>query len=351
VSFESGATLAERMRAHAGDDEHLYGHLMRAMADDWDSGGPVRDICAGWESAPSGSVVQLRLLGGLFRLVLRGEAPELTPYYPCLGGTAPPEEAWPAVREVLAAHVAELRTALAVAPQTNEPGRSAALLVGLFAAVRSAGIADVRLLELGASAGLNLLVDRYRIEGDGWAHGPADSRVRLAGAVKGQVETAAFEIVERRGCDLSPVDPRSDEGRLRLRSFVWPWQLDRHERLAAALDVAAAHPVEVDEAGAAGWLATRLAGPPRPSSLTVVWQSVTRMYWPREETERVDALVREAADRMPIAQLAMEYPVVGPATGAVLTMTLGDGRHEELADVADHGIPVTVRGRDRRRAP
>jgi hypothetical protein len=343
VSFEAGATLADRMRAHAGDDTHLYGHLMRAMADDWDTGGPLRDVCAGWEDAPAGSVVQLRLLAGIFRLVLRGEARELLPYYPCLGGADPPEEAWPHVRRALAAHVPELREALEVAPQTNEPGRSAALLVGLFAAAQRTGLSDVRLLEVGASAGLNLLVDRYRIVGDGWADGPADSPVLLENAVTGPVEQMEFSIVERRGCDLSPVDPGTDEGRLRLRSFVWPWQLERHERLTAALEVAVAHPVAVDRAAAADWLETQLADEVVPSTLTVLWQSVTRMYWPREEAERVDALVRASSVRLPIAQLSMEYPLTGPAGGAVLTMTVGDGAHEELADVADHGVPVRMR--------
>jgi hypothetical protein len=91
----------------------------------------VRAICRGWEDAPAGAVIQLRLLARLFRIVLTGRAPELVPYYPCLGGTAPPAEAWPVVRPVLAGHVDELREALEVAPQTNEVGRSTALLVGL----------------------------------------------------------------------------------------------------------------------------------------------------------------------------------------------------------------------------
>jgi hypothetical protein len=343
MSFETGATLADRMRTHAGDRQHLYGHLMRAMADDWEAGGPVRDICSGWEDASAGSVVQLRLLGGLFRLVLRGEASELEPYYPCLGGVEPADAAWPAVRQVLSAHIPELHAALDVAPQTNEPGRSAALLVGLLAAVEETGLHRVRLLELGASAGLNLLVDRYRIEGGGWACGPADSPVRLADAVHGRLRPQPFEIVARRGCDLSPVDPTSADGRLRLRSFVWPWQLDRHARLAAALDVAAAERPEVDRAGAAEWLAAQLAAPPGPDTLTVVWQSVTRQYWPAEERTRVDALVHDAAARLPIAQVAMEFPLTGHATqAAVLTVAVAGRAPARLATVADHGVPVEL---------
>jgi hypothetical protein len=344
VSFEAGATLADRMRAHAGDQQHLYGHLMRAMADDWDAGGPVREICAGWEDAPVGAVVQLRLLAGLFRLVLRGEAPELLGYYACLGGSAPPQEAWPDVRRVLALHVGELREALEVAPQTNEPARAAALLVGLFAAVRASGLSDVRLLELGASAGLNLLVDHYWVQGEGWSYGPGDSPVRLPDAVHGRVPTAEFRIAERRGCDLSPIDPRSDEGRLRLRSFVWPWQLTRHDRLAGALEIAAANAVDVDRASVADWLAEQLAGEPDPSTLTVVWHSVTAQYWLPEDVARVDDILRSAADRMAIVRLSMEYPQEGqPPGGPTLSISIGGRPAEVIADVADHGGPVTVR--------
>jgi hypothetical protein len=101
---------------------------MRGMADDWDAGGPTRIVCRGYEDAPRGSVIQLRLLAGIFRLVLTDRAPELTPYYPCLGGREPAAHAWPVMRAVIADHLAELNQALTVAPQTNEVGRAAPCL-------------------------------------------------------------------------------------------------------------------------------------------------------------------------------------------------------------------------------
>jgi hypothetical protein len=322
---------------------------MASMADDWERGGPLRAICAGYERAPSGSVIQLRLLAGLFRIVLTGRAPELERFYPCLGGTSDPSGAWPAVKDVLASHVDELREALAIAPQTNEVGRANALLVGIFSAVARTGRSKVRLLEPGASAGLNLLVDRFRFVNNGWEFGPP-SPVVLAGGVLGDVVPERFAIVERRGCDLSPVDVSTPEGRLRLRSFVWPFQVERHERLAAALQVASADPPVVDRASAGEWLTQHLSrSSPDDDVVTVVWQSVTGLYWPPEETARVDAAVHDAATRSALAHVCMEYPGHhGDDVSAELTVACSRGAADpvlhrvRLGSVGDHGFPVRL---------
>jgi hypothetical protein len=343
-TFDAGVTLADRMRAHAGNATHLYGELMRAMADDWDAGGPVRSICADWEDAPEGAVVQLRLLAGVFRLVLTGRAPALVPFYPCLGGSEPPASAWPAVRRVLTDHVDELREALNTAPQTNEVGRSTALLVGIFEAVRLSGCSRIRLLEPGASAGLNLLVDRFRFIAAGWQYGPTSSPLLLRGGVQGDVRPRPFTILDRRGCDLAPVDAATNDGQLRLRSFVWPFDVERHERLTAALAIAAEHPVQVDAASASDWLCRQLAVSASSDVLTVIWHSVTRLYWPAEETTAVDDAIRAAREQQTIAHVAMEFPSAEGHRRAVLTLGALPGLDEpvRLATVGDHGRPVRI---------
>lgn len=347
VSFDAGATLAERMRRHAGDQPHLYGHVTRAMADDWDQGGPVRAICAGREDAPAGSVLQLRLLAGLFRIVLTDRAEQLVPYYPCLGGTADPAGAWAEVRPVLGANIDELRQALAVAPQTNEVGRANALIVGLFRAVARTGRRRIRLLEPGASAGLNLLVDAFRFANESWSYGPMGSPVQLDSGVEGDVHPVSFEMVERRGCDLEPVNISTAEGRLRLRSFVWPFHVERHRRLSAALQMAQLTPPVVDRAPAGEWLEQQLAGAPGDDVLTVVWQSITRLYWPATETERVRNVVAQAARDRPLAHITMEYDGGHDQAHAVLSVAWspkrgGDLAVEQLGTVGDHGFPVRL---------
>lgn len=334
----------------------LYRTLLLAMAQDWQAGGVVAEICRDWGDAPGSAVVQLRLLAGIQRLVLSRAEPQLAMYYPNLGGSASPTRAWLDFEPVLRRHVEELRAALEVAPQTNEPGRSVPLLIGLFDAVRRSGLSSVRLLELGASAGLNLLVDRFFVAGDGWSYGPASSPLRMAEAVVGPVAPVPFTVVDRRGCDLAPVDASTVEGRLRLTSFVWPHDLHRHERLRAALAVAASERVAVDRAAASSWLAAMLEAPSSDGVLTVVWHSITRQYWPRAEIAATSQVLGEARGRTPMAHIAMESPVLRDDRSegereyrpAELTVQLSvpggltDPAPVLLGNVADHGVPVRL---------
>ncbi len=351
VGFDRGRTLAQRFRAHAGAQTHLYGYVLRAMADDLEAHGPTALVVRGYEDAPAGAVIQLRLLAGIFRLVLTDRAPELRPYYACLGGAESPVTAWPVMRRVIADHPDELHEALAIAPQTNEVGRSVALLVGLFDLVSATGCRRVRLLELGASAGLNLLLDRFRVIGDGWSWGPEASPVQLLEAVQGPVVPTELEIVDARGCDLDPVDATTDQGRLRLTSFVWPFDVHRHDRLAGALRLAAAQPPVVDRASAAAWLTAQLtARRADPSTLTVIWHSVTQLYWPTSEIADVRAALSGYGRDHRVGEVGMEYPPSGrPEEKPEVHTALwwGDGRppRQRLAGTAhDHGIPVRVRG-------
>lgn len=298
-------SLADQFRGHFGHREHLYGVLLAELGDDLDAGGPTAAICRDHLAAHRADAVGLRLLAGLFRIVLSGQEPQLVPFYACLGGTADPAGAWPLVRPVLARHTDALREGLRLAPQTNEPGRAACLALGLFEAVRRTGLPRVRLLEVGAAAGLNLLVDHYRISGPGWHWGPVDSPMALDTQASG-VQPQALDIIERRGCDLDPVDPSSPAGAAYLRSFVWPFTLDRHQRLLGALAVAGAHPVVVDRAPAGRWLIEQLSRPAPEGVLTVVWQSITQQYWPPQESAAVAAALAGARDRMPLVHVSME---------------------------------------------
>jgi hypothetical protein len=290
-------------------------------------GDAVYGVLRGHEDDPGPSVVALRLMGAVHRLVLRGDAPELAAHYPSAGGR--PGDAWPAFVSVLRSHRDELASHVENPVQTNEPGRCVALLGGFLEVARATGL-PLRLLEVGASAGLNLRFDRYRYElwGEHW--GPADSalviRSRLVGAGRPPFGTP-LEIASRAGCDPRPVDPRSQEGRLTLTSYVWPDQLERLERLRAALEVAREVDAPVERAGAADWIEARLAEP-APGAATVVFHSIVMQYLPDAERERFERAVRSHD----VAWLRME-----PADEAAeLRLTLA-GEDRLLARGGYHG--------------
>jgi hypothetical protein len=179
--------------------------------------------------------------------------------------------------------------------------------------------------------------------------------VQLLAAVQGSVRPVDYRIVSRRGCDLAPVDASTPDGRLRLTSFVWPHDLHRHERLRAALAVAARYPVAVDAAPASSWLAGQLASPSADGVLTIIWHSTSRQYWPLAEITAVESALAEARDRMPIAHIAMESPVSAADASdrrghrpAELTVRLSvpglmvDPAPRLIGTVGDHGVPVRL---------
>jgi hypothetical protein len=318
--------LADRFGRYGGSmaSSPMYADLMSRCALDIVRGGPVARAMAAHEGAP-GSAPPMRLLGAVHRLVLAGAAPGLAPFYPSVGGVYDGDRAWPAFLAVVSAGVPGLDRTV----QTNEVGRAAAL-VGGFHAVSLAYRRPLRLLEVGASAGLLLRFDSYRYDGPSVSWG--DSPLRLA--IPDLPLDPALRVAERRGCDRSPIDPASEDGRLTLLSYVWADQAARIERLRAALDVAARVPVAVDEADAVGWVRDRLREP-SGDAVPVVYHSVVMQYLAPAAREAFAAAVTEAEG--PRAWLRFE-PEGAEYVVRLTTWPGGDDR--VLATAHPHGYDV-----------
>jgi hypothetical protein len=308
----------------------MYRDLMARLADDIEARGPAWTLMRD-HAGPPGSVPPLRLLGAVHRLVLSGRAPALARYYPSAGGTYDPEPAWAAFRAVLVERAAALEPELDRTVQTNEVGRAAILLPGFCDVARRYG-RPLRPLEVGASAGLLLRFDAYRyVTPSGATWGPSSSPLTLDG-YRTDVPLSPVAVADRRGCDRSPIDPET--GRLLLMSYVWPDNLDRFERLRAALDIAPALPAPVDRADALEWTRERLAE--TGDAVPVVYHSVVMQYL----SEDARAAFREAvesADVEPRAWLRFEPE----EADFVLRLTTWPGGEERLlAKAHPHGYDV-----------
>ena len=316
----------------------LTARLCRLCADRLDRGA-VAGRVLGWTGDPGGKAdaLALRLMGGLHALVLTGADPALADAYAGAGRLAD-DHLWRVVAEALELHAEPLLRWLDSPPQTNEVRRSAVLIAaGHWLAARH-GLPLV-LSELGASAGLNLMWDRWRLEAAAQGFGPADAPVVLTPEWRGAVPLVCTpRVIARAGVDLSPLHPVRD--RLRLLSYIWADQPERLARTRAALDLAAADPPPVVQGDAVDWLAGRLVAP-QPGALHLVFHTVAWQYFPAATQARGEALLAAAGARAtaqaPLARLAMEADATG-LPGAALTLDLWpDGRSIALGRVDFHG--------------
>ena len=319
----------------------LYTTLLEHAATDVEAGGPAWVLLAGRETDARDSALALRFMGAVHRIVLEGGAPALARHYSTTGGEAGADGAWPAFRAALEEHRDRLRALVLSPVQTNEVGRSAALLGGFLLVARETGL-PLRLLELGASAGLNLRWDHYRYEAADAAWGDASSPVRLAGIFAKHVPPldVSCHVATRAGCDRYPLDPGSDADRVTLISYVWPDQGERVALLRGALEVAGRVPAPVEAADAPAWLAAQLASPARRVA-TVVFHSIVMQYLEPESRRRVRSALEEAGARAtaeaPLAWLRMEPG----ADQADVRLTLWPGGTKRLIAAAGfHGRPV-----------
>lgn len=320
--------------------------LLRGALGALQRGEPVMQPMAAWPGDPVADALPLRLAGALHALVLGGRASALARHYPGGDGKGGDMALWQAAAAALQEHPGQLSDYLASPPQTNEVGRSCVLFGGFMMIAARTGL-PLRLLELGASAGLNLNWDRYRYRLGALSWGDPGSPLMLAPRWHGASPPVAdVRVASRRGCDLAPVDVAVDAQRVRLRSYVWADQRARMERLDAALAVARRHRPHVERAGADAWLERQLAQSARGVA-TVVCHSIFWSYLPAAAKARIAAAIARAAQvadaAAPLAWLRFEFDDPSQLPG--LRLSLWPGPVEwHLADAQAHGQEVFWHG-------
>ncbi len=314
------------------------GRLMPLLGDRLQPDCAVAERVLGWQGDPSPSVdsVPLRMAGALHALKLDGLA---------LQDVYPPHEAsddalWEAIRQAMDNHEARLLAWLDSPPQTNEVRRAAAILPAL-AMVAAETDAPVDLLELGASAGLNLRADRFWLRLPGGGLGDPASPVVVSPEWHGpEPPNVLPRIVGRRGVDLTPILPETPDGRLRLLAYLWPDQPDRLQRTEAAIRIASEVPAEVRAGDAGVWLDDALAQPVEGHA-RVLFHTVAWQYFPKATVRRAERALAKA--RTPVFRIGMEAD--GQGDGAAITLTrYPDGAARALGRIDFHGRWVRWRG-------
>lgn len=278
AAFEVQAQYCDAMAApHTAA---LCRALARVLTRDTATGVRLLD----WPGEPVADATVLRIVGGLHALARRGVAD------PFAADDA-------ALATILATHDAALLPWLDGPPQTNEAQRSAGLMTGLLHVAAAHG-ARIEVLEIGSSAGLNLLIDRMRFDLGGVRVGPPDSLLAIVPDWRGPPPPAApIAITRTRGVDIAPVDVCDPAQAERLAGYVWVDNDERLARLSTALDMVRARPVDLVQGDAADWVEARLAEPQDEGVARVLMHSVVWQYLPAASRDRIRAAMAEAGAR------------------------------------------------------
>jgi hypothetical protein len=280
--------------------------FLRAACDDYRGGSRVRDAL---DALAAHSRAGLRLSGAFHYLALAGE-PMLRRHYPSVGGDGDARRAWHAASAILDRDPEPIERLLRENVQTNESLRSMPIL-GAFLYLAGTFELPFRIFEIGASAGLNSRFDRYHYVGDDWRWGNTNSplvlRNRIVSGRPAHLDST-IQIAERRACDANPIDVADRRSVRRLESFVWPDQLDRLQRLRAALSIASDVDVEVLRENFTTWLPREVG--PRNGSIAVVLQSVVEEHLAAAQRDELHSIVEtigtQATATAPFAYVRME---------------------------------------------
>ena len=293
--------------------------------------------------APPGQPVPNLLLASVRWLLLRGEGNPLAAFYPDLTDRpAPVTSAYPAFHAFCLAHGDAIRHLLATRRvQTNEVGRCAYLFPAFTLVAARAGDRPLALIEIGTSAGLNLMWDRYGYRyGDATVYGKRDSPVQLSCALRGATRpplTSRFPAVARKvGVDLQVIDVADVEAVRWLQALVWPEEGERLRALREAVEIARVDPPELRSGDALEVLPSILDTVPADVPVCVFHTHTVNQFSP-EARDRLSAMLAEHGCTRELYRLSAEW--LGGVHPRLELTAWRDGRAEArlLAYCEPHG--------------
>ncbi|MCY1669901.1 DUF2332 domain-containing protein [Novosphingobium sp. SL115] len=268
------------------------GQVVRGQLALLDGSTQVGRRIAGWPGKPLEDALPLRLAGGHHNLVLTGRDDRLAPVY--RGEIADQAQVDALVLAVTRDHDEALLPWLDGPPQTNEAGRSASIMAALLWLSGRVG-PRFELNELGASAGVNTMMERFFFDLGGTTAGPEGSPMRIVPEWRGDAPPVAdVQITGIQGCDRAPVNLADKDQALRLKSYVWAEVAERIARIDAAIALAADKAPDVVRMDAGDWVEQRLAAPQEDDTTRVFFHSIVWQYLPPETRARIEAAMAQA---------------------------------------------------------
>jgi hypothetical protein len=303
-------------------------------------------------AAPAEQRLPVLLLGVIHDLLLGDPTVPLAAYYPNLTPSPRSEGLEHVFRAFCYDHIDAIQMLLATRrTQTNEVGRSSLFLPAL--GVLAGEVGTLAHLDVGASAGLNLQLERFHYEYQPGGEVGSDSAVELHCGTRGDVPIPSVmpQFAGHLGLDINPIDV-SDEAETRwLMACVWPDQPERFHRLQAAILLARQFPHRVIKGDAVDDLATTIDQLPQ-SGHPVVTNSWVLNYLPVQSQRRYLAELDRVGAGRDLSWIYVEAPVLIPGIAtqlddfpneepSVLTMVRWRGGRRSarrLATCHPHGV-------------
>jgi hypothetical protein len=259
-----------------------------------------------WPGKAMADGLPLRSAGALHGLQLSGRAPELAPIY-----RDEPADDNAIIAHAVRQHEPFLLPWLDGPPQTNEAGRSCGFMAAMLWLAEQGLPLRFECLEIGSSAGINLMIDRYHYDLGGVQVGPANAAMRFKPEWRGAPPPDhAISLASLKGCDVAPVDLTDPAQALLLKAYIWPEHTVRFARLEAAIVAAKAKAPELVQMNAADFVEQQLARPQQAGTTRLLMHSIVWQYVPQDQQARVTAAMAAAAQQTtperPLAWVALE---------------------------------------------
>lgn len=344
MGLEDFTTALDWQARHAEENgAPATARVIRALSGVRESDTATGRRIANWPGLTLKDAMPLRLAGGFHHLLLSGADDRLEQVY---AGEITDQAAINALVLDLAHRFdPELLPWLDGPPQTNEAGRAASIMAGLLWLAQRVRVPRFDLFELGASAGVNTMIDRYFFRLGDTVVGPSESAMRIVPEWRGTsppAPPAGFAILAVKGCDIAPIDLADHDSALRLKAYVWPDASARMARIDAAIALANDQPPDLVKADAGDFASDMLARPPQPGMARVMFHSIMWQYLPAATQQRITTAFETAGPQAtpdsPLGWIALE---TDPATFRhELRVRLWDGgAHHGQEHLLSHAHP------------